>query len=85
MDRLKKYREENREKYNAICLERYRIRCETEPDYQDKLAKQRRERDMKKKGIQIGEEVVLAMVPETRGTPRKYGIKKTSEPKQEAS
>ena len=66
-------------------MARYKIRCETDPTYQDNLAKKRKERELKKKGIQIGEEVVLPMVPETRGTHRKYGIKKTSEPKQEAS
>ena len=76
LDRLKKYREENREKYNALCLARYKIRCETDPNYQENLAKKRRERDLKNRATLIEEEVVLALTPETRGAPRNYGINK---------
>ena len=58
------------------CLARYKIRCETDPTYQENLAKKRRERDSKNRVSLTEEEVVLALTPETRGAPRKYGIKK---------
>ena len=75
LDKHRQYRDKDRERYNAMCLEKYKIRCETDPTYQDKLAQKKKEWFKQKRLQYIDKEIDLSIFPKKPGAPRKYGVK----------
>ena len=85
LDKHRQYRDRDRERYNARCLEKYKIRCDTDPTYQDKLAKQKQEWLLKNRLINLDQDIDLAIFPKKQGAPRTYGIKINTEKVEEAN